>query len=482
MQCTAAHTPPCYAQRPKSVHSLVRALYSATMWLAQPLLRAKLQRRAEAEPLYGMHMAQRFGYYEDEADKAAQFSAAQGWVWVHAVSLGETRAAAVLVAQLRLQLPGMRLLLTHSTATGRAEGAQLLQAGDAQVWLPWDTQGATQRFMAHFAPRIGILMETEVWPNLCHAAQRAGVPMVLANARLSTRSLRSAQRLAWLARPAYASFAQVLAQTEGDAQRLTAAGAQHISVHGNLKFDAAPNPAQLQRGRAWRATRPVILLASSREGEEVLFLQQIMAIAQGNAEQAAIHSGACTGYLGTPPTAAALANQSVQWLIVPRHPQRFDEVAALITQAGFSVSRRSGWASGPPAQASGPLPSNPPECIWLGDSLGEMSLYYALSDCALLGGSFAPFGGQNLIEAIAADCPIVIGPHSFNFAEAARTAIAEGAAQRAASMHHAVQCALQLSADAPQRQAMQQAGAQWLAQSRGAAQRMARAVVDCCTA
>jgi 3-deoxy-D-manno-octulosonic-acid transferase len=453
------------------MHSLARALYSAALWLAQSLLRAKLQRRAAAEPLYGMHMQERFGYY-GAAQATLQVSAhPQGWVWVHAVSLGETRAAAVLVAQLRLLMPSMRLLLTHSTATGRAEGAKLLQAGDQQAWLPWDTQAATRRFMAHFAPCIGIVMETEVWPNLCSAAQRAGVPMVLANARLNASSLRKAQRLALLARPAYASFAQVLAQTEADAQRLAAAGAQHVSVHGNLKFDAAPSPALLQQGRTWRPTRPVVLLASSREGEEALFLEQIMAMAQGNSAQAAIHSGVGAAPLGTPPTAAALANQAVQWLIVPRHPQRFAEVASLITQAGFSVSRRSNWASGPPA-------SGPPNCIWLGDSLGEMALYYAMSDCALLGGSFAPFGGQNLIEAIAADCPIVIGPHTFNFADAASTAIAQGAALRAASMPQAVQCALQITADAPQRQALQQAAAQWLAHSSGAALRMAQAVVQ----
>jgi 3-deoxy-D-manno-octulosonic-acid transferase len=363
--------------------------------------------------------------------------------------LGETRATAILLAQLREALPGMRLLLTHSTATGREEGHKLLHSGDVQAWLPWDTRAATAQFFKHFQPRIGIVMETEVWPNLCAAAQRAGVPMVLANARLNDKSMRTAQRIAWLARPAYASFVQVWAQTEADAQRLKAVGAQSVGVQGNVKFDAAPTDALVQRGRAWRTTsgRPVVLLASSREGEESLFLEQIKALAQRNNAQAAMLS-------------------VVQWLIVPRHPQRFDEVAALITQAGLTLSRRSQWSDTP-------VPSD----VWLGDSLSEMALYYGLSDCALLGGSFAPLGGQNLIEAIAAGCPIVMGPHTFNFADAATTAVEQGAALRVEDMQRGVEAALQLIADVAGREAMQHSGSQWLAGSRGAAQRMAQAVI-----
>jgi 3-deoxy-D-manno-octulosonic-acid transferase len=454
------------------MHSLLLAAYSTLMWMLQPVLRAKLARRAKAEPAYAQHMAERFGYYIH----AAQPGQGIPVVWVHAVSLGETRAAAILLAQLRSQLPGMRLLLTHSTATGRAEGAKLLQPGDVQAWLPWDTLGATQRFLQHFRPQIGILMETEIWPSLCAQAQRAGVPLVLANARLNVKSLRAAQRVAWLARPAYASLAQVWAQTEADAQRLATIGAQHISVQGNLKYDIALDGAQMAQGVAWRQAtqRLVIMLASSREGEEVLFLQAISALQAVEPAQAAMQN-----------TAA-----SVQWLIVPRHPQRFDEVAALIVQAGFSVSRRSQWGADSatdmtPENSSGlanalavaPALASATAQVWLGDSLGEMALYYSLSHSALLGGSFAPLGGQNLIEGIAAGCPIIVGPHTFNFTDAATSAVEQGAAVRVADMPSGLQAALQLTTNAPQHTAMQQAGQHWLASSRGAAQRMAAEVV-----
>ena len=434
----------------------MRSLYSLAMWLAQPFLRAKLHRRAVAEPAYAQHMPERFGQY-------AAASAQTGCVWIHAVSLGETRAAAILVAQLRALLPGMQLLLTHGTATGRAEGAQLLQTGDVQAWLPWDTRSATAHFFKHFQPRIGIVMETEVWPNLCAAASSASVPMVLANARLNDKSMRAAQRIAWLARPAYASFAQVWAQTEADAQRLKTVGAHNVSVQGNVKFDATPNDAQVQLGRAWRTElqRPVVMLASSREGEEILFLEQIKAVVLAFNAQIAINS------------VANISQLNVQWLIVPRHPQRFDAVATLITQAGFTVSRRSQW----PANAdAATLPAPLPADVWLGDSLGEMALYYGLADCALLGGSFAPLGGQNLIEAIAAGCPVVMGPHTFNFADAASTAQDQGAAKRVTDMAHGVSSAVALATQTAPLDVMRVAGEQWLSASRGAAQRMVKAV------
>ena len=257
-----------------------RALYSLVTWCAQPLLRRKLRRRAVAEPGYAHAVGERFGHYPPPIDSLVSPSVSDplgGFVWVHAVSLGETRAAAILLVALRARFAGMRLLLTHSTATGRAEGEKLLQPGDVQVWLPWDTPGAVTRFLRKFRPVVGILMETEVWPNLVAACQQRGVPLVLANARFNEKSLRKAQRLQWLARPAYAGLAAVWAQTEDDAARLRAIGAPVRGVLGNLKFDVVPDAAQLAQGRAWRAStgRPVVLLASSREGEEAMWLENI---------------------------------------------------------------------------------------------------------------------------------------------------------------------------------------------------------------
>lgn len=413
-----------------------RALYSLLTWGAQPLLRRKLRRRARAEPGYGLAVGERFGRYgAHPATDLEEGSAAAGpRIWIHAVSLGETRAAAILLAALREQLPGMRLLLTHGTATGRAEGEKLLQPGDVQVWQPWDTPAAVGRFLRKFRPAIGILMETEVWPNLVAGCRRRGVPLVLANARLNAKSLRNAQRLAPLARAAYGSLAAVWAQTEDDAQRLRALGAPVRGVFGNLKFDVVPDGSQLERGRSWRAQspRPVVMLASSREGEESMWLEQFQSklpLVSAESSPAAIKNRASA------PTHASFPG--VQWLIVPRHPQRFDEVQQLLERAGLTVSRRSTWAGAP-------VPAD----VWLGDSLGEMALYYGLADVALLGGSFAPLGGQNLIEAAACGCPVVLGPHTFNFAEAAELACEAGAAQRVAHLEAGVQQAWKLSADA----------------------------------
>ncbi|MFZ4625242.1 MAG: 3-deoxy-D-manno-octulosonic acid transferase [Rhodoferax sp.] len=455
---------------------MTRWLYSLLMWLAQPLLLRKLRRRGVQEPGYLDAIDERFGHYRAPVPPLNRPT-----VWLHAVSLGETRAAAVLVAALRMQLPGMRLLLTHGTATGRAEGARLLQAGDLQFWQPWDSVGAVQRFLGHCRPDIGILMETEIWPNLVRACQQARVPLVLANARLSDKSLRQALRLAWLARPAYAGLAAVWAQTPADAARLTQLGAPVRGVLGNLKFDAAPDARQLECGHTWRAglAKPVVLLASSRDGEELALLQHLKAfwpLALAGHALTAIDS---------------IANQ-VHWLIVPRHPQRFDSVAMLIEAQGFAVSRRSSWGVTGPASASdatlptqtpatSALPGGVPAClpaIWLGDSLGEMALYYALADVALLGGSFAPLGGQNLIEAAACGCPVVMGPHTFNFAEAADQAQATGAALRAADLPQAVTSACQLAADGPALRGRRQACHQFAQAHRGAAMRQAQAITQ----
>lgn len=433
------HAPPLFEH-------LALAVYSLMAWAAQPLLRAKLARRARAEPLYAEHMGERFGYYADMADVAPQDPGPL--VWLHAVSLGETRAAAILLPALRARIPGMRLLLTHGTATGRAEGAKLLQAGDVQTWLPWDAPGAVARFLTRFKPRMGLLLETEVWPNLVAACQARHIPLLLVNARLSEKSLRQAQRLAWLARPAYRGLHAAYAQTEADALRLARLGTHIDAVLGNVKFDAAPNAAQLAQGRVWRAgmLRPVVLLASSREGEEALFLEKIMAVRRIERGYTATKNVASNGM-----DHGALP---VQWLIVPRHPQRFDDVAALIVQQGFSVSRRSTWGSAPPssAVAASAQDATPPaaqdgaaaDCIWLGDSLGEMPLYYGLASAALLGGSFEKLGGQNLIEAAACACPVIMGPHTFNFAQAAELAQAAGAAFEVEDMAHALERAAQL--------------------------------------
>lgn len=443
---------------------VVRALYSALMVCAQPLLRSKLRRRGETEPGYLEAVAERFGRYPPAIDSIAGLGDAvrdeeAPLIWLHAVSLGETRAAAILLAELRTLLPHLRLLLTHGTATGRAEGAKLLRPGDMQVWQPWDTPGAVGRFLDTFRPSIGVLMETEIWPNLVAGCQQRGIPLVLANGRLNDKSLAGARRWAWLARPAYAGLAAVWAQTEADAERLRAAGARVDGVFGNLKFDTVPDGDQLARGRAWRdaAGRPVLLLASSREGEEAMWIDALKAN-RPPALDASAHDAT---------ESIAFDQSAVQWLVVPRHPQRFADVRQLIESAGLTVSCRSDWAASPGAAD-----------VWLGDSLGEMALYYGLAHAALLGGSFAPLGGQNLIEAAACGCPVVTGPHTFNFAEAARLACDAGAALRVADMAEGIDTATRLVHDTQRLQAAQDRALAFTRAHRGAALSTAMAVVQ----
>lgn len=429
---------------------LVRRLYSLAMVLAQPMLRRKLARRGRREPGYLTAVEERFGHYTQPAEAASEL------VWVHAVSLGETRTAAMLLKALRAQYPGLRILLTHGTATGRAEGAALLQPGDVQVWQPWDSPVAVARFFNHFRPRLGLLMETEIWPNTVATARARAMPLVLVNGRLSDKSLQQALRIAPLSLPAYGALAAVYAQTEDDARRFRQLGAPVAGVFGNLKFDAAPSAGQQAQGRVWRQAlaQPVLMFASSREGEEADFLKQIKAAAQAKIGLSA------TGSAANEPARAFHA------LIVPRHPQRFDEVAALVEQHGLRVSRRSQWTGGP-ADSDEARQAD----VWLGDSLGEMALYYGLSDVALLGGSFAPLGGQNLIEAAACGCPVVMGPHTFNFTEAAELAEAEGAALRVAGMPEAVQAAVALVGDPPALAKAVDSGLAFAARNRGAAAR-----------
>ena len=415
---------------------LVRQVYATVLRLATPLYLLRLWRRGSTEPGYRLGLLERLGYYPGARPLP-------GALWLHAVSLGETRAALPLVDALRAADPDLRLLLTHGTATGRTAGRRLMLAGDGQVWLPYDTPGAARRFLRHFRPAVGVLMETELWPNLMREAEKAGVPMVMANARLSARSAARGRRLAALMHPAAARLSLVLAQTVDDAERLRAAGAANVMVSGNLKFDMTPAPRLTALGLQWRQrlSRPVVLAASTREGEE----------------------GPLLAVWLSQPTPRPLL------LLVPRHPQRFDEVEALVRMQGLVMLRRSQWVDEPPPEAAA-------ADVWLGDSMDEMPLYFACADVALLGGSFAPLGGQNLIEAAACGCPVVMGPHTFNFAQASRQALAARAAVQVADVQAGVQRAVALSRD-PDRNAWAQRALGFANAHRGAAALMAQQVL-----
>lgn len=404
--------------------------YRVLMWAAMPLVLLRLVWRSRKQPEYRRHVPERLGFYPRALVEAARSGPL---LWVHAVSLGETRAAQPLIEGLLARYPDHRLLLTHMTPTGRAEGWRLYGERVLHAYLPYDTASMTARFLAAFRPRLAVLMETEVWPMLIERCRRARVPVMLASARLSARSARKAARLGPLARRALGGLSAVACQTAADAGRLEEAGARSPIVTGNLKFDMSLDAAQLAAGRAQRAAGPwrhVLLAANTREGEEAMLLDALQA-------------------RPLPP--------GTLLVLVPRHPQRFDEVAALLAARALPFVRRS----------AGEVPGEG-IAAWLGDTLGEMPFYYALADAAIVGGSFAPLGGHNLIEGAAAGVPVIVGPHTFNFAQATEDAIDAGAALRAADMAGAWTAAVALLEDAPRGIAMQAAAAQFIARHRGA--------------
>ena len=405
---------------------MARLLYSLVIYLATPLILLRLIWRARKQPEYLQNLAERWAFHGVAAPARL--------IWVHAVSVGETRAAQPLIEALQAAWPDHRILLTCMTPTGRAAGSEVYGDKVLQAYLPYDYPDAVDRFFRHFSPRFGVLMETEIWPNLLAAAKRRDVPVLLANARLSERSARAYGKVAVLARPAFSALSAVAAQTPGDARRIALLGASNVSACGNLKFDVTPAPEKIALGKAWREAlggRQVWLAASMREGEEALVLAAWRGIAA---------SGALL-------------------VLVPRHPQRFAEVAALLTRLGFDFVRRSDSLPGPETQ------------VWLGDSMGEMAAYYALADIAFIGGSLLPLGGQNLIEAAACACPIVVGPHTFNFEQATADAIAAGAALRVPDAEGLAATICRALGDAGELGKMRAAALRFAAAHRGASAR-----------
>jgi len=404
-------------------------LYRLALLLAAPLIPLRLLWRGRRERGYLEHCCERLAFGTTPVT---------GALWIHAVSVGEMRAAQPLIAALRAAHPGVPLLLTCMTPTGRATAESLYGDIAHIAYLPYDYAWLARRFLRRARPRVGILMETELWPNLIRAADRERVPMVLANARLSERSARGYARLPALTRASLARMTQVAAQGEADAARLTALGAHTVTVVGNLKFDITPPPQQVALGTAWRTRwgpRPVLLAASTREGEEAALLRAF----------------------------AAAAPTGVLLVLVPRHPQRFDAVAALIESAGLPYQRRS--------EING-TDLTPQTRVLLGDSLGELFAYYAACDVAFVGGSLAPLGGQNLIEAASVGRPVLVGPHTFNFEEVTRLAVEANAALRVNDADACLANALVLLRDAPARARMAEAGLAFAARHRGAAQRV----------
>jgi 3-deoxy-D-manno-octulosonic-acid transferase len=425
--------------------------YSLLWLLVLPAVLVRLLWRARRQPAYLRHLRERFGGYGVRAPGPV--------VWVHAVSVGEARAAEPLVRAVLARWPDHTVVLTHMTPTGR-EAAKALFAGESRVlrvYLPYDFVVWVGRFLRHFRPVFGIIMETELWPQLLAACQRRRVPVLLANARMSERSARGYARFPTLTRLTLGALVAVGAQSAADAARLSALGARQVGITGNIKFDITPPGDALALAGRFRArcgARPVILAASTREGEEEAIVNAFI--------RASVRKGAAADAL---------------LVLVPRHPQRFDEVEALVRAHGLVLARRSDDADlaledGEPASAAtGPVPLPPDVRVWLGDSMGEMFAYYAAADIALIGGSWLPFGGQNPIEACAVGTPVLLGPHTYNFDLVAKEAISAGAARRYVNIDDAMRAAFGLLADEPARHAMADACRAFTAANRGATAR-----------
>ena len=376
------------------------AVYQLLWHLLLPLAFIRLAWRARHSFAYLHHIPERLGFGYDKP-------ITQGSIWIHAVSVGETRAAQPLIEAYLAR--GETILLTHMTLNGRRTGKQLfakqISSGQIrQVYLPYDLCWSVEHFLNTFKPKLGLFMETEAWPTVVFRCAEIGLPLFLVNARLSQRSARRVNRFGKAGRALFQAFAGILAQTDFDAQRYRSLGVKNIAIVGNLKFDVALDAQLVQQGKLWKkelhtSKRLMVCAASTRDGEEEIILKAWKDLLLSNSFE----------------TRPLLC-------LVPRHPERFTEVADAVHLAGLKFRRRTEW-SGTPNDCSG-------LDVVLGDSMGEMPMYYSAADLVLMGGSLLPFGGQNLIEACAAGCPVLLGEHTYNFQQASLDAIAAGAAKR----------------------------------------------------
>ena len=405
-----------------------RLVYTVLLWLMLPYIFFHLLWRARKQPEYLKHIPERFGFYAIHSTKPV--------IWLHTVSVGETRAAVTLVKRLRDNYPDHPLLLTHTTPTGREASEQLYGDDVLRVYLPYDYPFAVKPFLNHFRPCMGVLLETEIWFNLIHVCHDEKIPLLLLNARLSEKSAARYARFSNLMRSGLHELSAIAAQSTADAERLTSLGGEDISVMGNLKFDIEPPSVMLELGQKFRsqfgADRKIFLAASTREGEESLLLDALK----------------------------LLQVSDLLTVIVPRHPQRFAEVEALLARCGISFQRRSeNRAIAKETQ------------VVLGDSMGEMFAYYAACDLAYIGGSLLPFGGQNLIEACAVGKPVLIGPHTYNFAQASQIAITAGAAVRVQDATELAQVLQNLLSQPERMSEIGHAGLAFVSTNRGATER-----------
>ena len=401
-------------------------VYTFFFRLLLPFIVLRLFIKSIREPAYRMHLAERFGQVKAHGEHP---------VWLHAVSVGELQAAFDLMHYYHNQ--GHPLLITTTTGAGRITADKLYGNMATVSYLPYDDPTFVHSFLKGYLPKIALIMETELWPNLIRAAKRLSIPVWIINGRLSPKSVKRYQIITKTTKKMLNDLSGIIVQSETDYQRYKAIGAvDSIFISGNLKFDRKPDVRLIELGQQWKkqmGNHPWVVFASTREGEEALILQIIR----------------------------PLIDQQIHILIVPRHPARFDEVARLIEKQGFCCQRRS----------INTFTDNTPNSIWLGDSLGEMTAYYSLADVAIIGGSWLAFGGQNPIEAMMVHKPVIIGPSTEHFFDVVSQANNIGAIFQMDDLADAIKKILELLKNAETYQEAVDAGQVFLKMHQGALQK-----------
>ncbi|RDH92377.1 MAG: 3-deoxy-D-manno-octulosonic acid transferase [endosymbiont of Seepiophila jonesi] len=411
----------------------MRNIYSLLLYLIMPLVVVRLYWRSLKSPAYRERWLERFGWFDSPVS--------DGCIWLHAVSVGEVQAAAQLVKRLLADYPGLPLVITTTTPTGAKQVESLFGQDVFHHYAPYDAPWVVKTFFDRLQPRLLILIETEIWPNLLHECRQRSIPSLLANARMSTRSALRYRHLAGLTRETLQNISLIAAQGESDAEHFQVLGARpgQVEVTGSIKFDIKL-PASLREQadvirRDWGQARPVWVAASTHEGEDELVLAAHAKVRETLPESLLV--------------------------LVPRHPERFDRVAELAISAGFDLVRRSEQC-----------PCRSETAVFLGDSMGELAMFLGAADMAFIGGSLVPHGGHNILEAAAQGVPVVFGPHMFNFAEISRLFLDRGAAREVVTAETLAEVSARWLSDASERSLIGERGRDLVEQNRGAMQRL----------
>jgi 3-deoxy-D-manno-octulosonic-acid transferase len=411
----------------------IEILYTVLLYLVIPFVILHLTWRGFRNRGYWKRWGERFGFFPEPSLRNP--------IWLHAVSVGEILAAAPLVRALLDRYPERSLVVTTTTPTGSERVRALFGEKVFHVYIPYDLPGAVRRFLNYVRPEMSVVMETELWPNLFRACSQRGIPVIVANARLSDKSLRGFQHVRTLLRQMLGRIDLIAARGPKDAERFMALGAatDRTRVVGNIKFDTElPTVVQGEARKLrqqWGRDRPVWVAGSTHEDEEAQALECHAVIRQR-------HPGALL-------------------ILVPRHPERFDRVARLCEARGFDTVRRSSGRDGSPATS-----------VLLGDTMGELLLFYAASDVAFVGGSLVPVGGHNMLEPVSLGVPVVVGAHLHNFEELSEALFEAGGARRVRDREELESAVSELLSDAGAREAMAENGSRLIEANRGASQRL----------